>query len=55
MKIRSFNEWLNEVTGIMKALNENDYEATKKIIKKSRLLFRGKGGIGLNYFAAIKE
>ncbi len=53
--IRSFDQWLDEIARIMKALKEDDYTTAKRIIKNSQLLFRGKGGIGLNYFAAIKE
>ena len=54
-KLRSMNEWLNEIDHIMMALDKRDYDLVSKIAKTSSHLFRGKGGIGLNYFAAIKE
>lgn len=52
---RGFKTWLNEISLIMKAINQNDYNTVASVIKNSSLLFRGKGGIGLNYFAAIKK
>ena len=52
---RGFKTWLNEIGLIMKAIHNKDYEGVASVIKNSTLLFRGKGGIGLNYFAAIKN
>jgi len=52
---RGFKTWLNEIGLIMKSIHNKDYEGVASVIKNSTLLFRGKGGIGLNYFAAIKN
>ncbi|MEX2601267.1 MAG: class I SAM-dependent methyltransferase [Balneolaceae bacterium] len=54
-KIRNFIPWLHEIDGILAALEKKSYEDVSKIVKNSSLLFRGKGGMGLTYFAALKE
>ncbi len=54
VEVRHLDEWLKEIGEIMEAIDLSDYKAVSRIIKNSTLLFRGKGGIGLNYFAAIK-
>ena len=54
VETRHLKEWLSEISEIMRGISQNDYERVASIVKNSHLLFRGKGGIGLNYFAAIK-
>lgn len=53
--IRSFRTWLNEISRIMEALTKKDYRAVSSAVEESNYLFRGRLGIGLNYFVSIKE
>ena len=53
-KIRNIEGFLEEIIQLLFYVKKNDYNKSRNLIKKSNLLFRGKGGIGLNYFAAIK-
>lgn len=53
--IRTFRTWLNEISLVMEALDNKDYNLVSSIIKENNQLFRGRLGVGLNYFVAIKE
>ncbi|WP_234567272.1 class I SAM-dependent methyltransferase [Rhodohalobacter sp. 614A] len=53
--IRAFRTWLNEISRVMEALDKKDYNSVSSIIKENNQLFRGRLGVGLNYFVAIKE
>lgn len=53
--IRTFRTWLNEISCVMEALDNKDYNLVSSIIRESDQLFRGRLGVGLNYFVAIKE
>lgn len=54
-KIREFKGWLQEIMDLLKALDSTDYKKVSSIINNSQRLFRGRSGVGLNYFVAIKE
>lgn len=55
VKIRNFIPWLKEIDRILKALEKKNYSECSEIIKNSSMLFRGKSGLGMTYFAAVKE
>lgn len=54
-EIDNFKAWLKEVSLIMDALISKDYKKVSLIIGNSQRLFRGRSGVGLNYFVSIKE
>ena len=54
-KLKNFRSWLKEVHNVLEALEKKDYESVSSAIKETNHLFRGRLGVGLNYFAAIKE
>ena len=54
-KMRNIEGFLNEIALLLTHIENRDYEKTRNLVTNSKLLFRGKAGIGLNYFAAIKD
>jgi len=53
--LRKFQNWLSDLKLLLKALDEKDLNKVSELLNRSNFLFRGKGGLGLNYFAAIKN
>ncbi|NTZ42834.1 class I SAM-dependent methyltransferase [Altererythrobacter sp. SALINAS58] len=53
--IRGLGPWLDEVATVMQAIERKDYEGTRDAVLACKHLFRGRQGIGLNYFVGIKE
>lgn len=53
--LRNFRNWLKELSKVIDALEKKDYELTSSVINETEHLFRGRLGLGLNYFVAIKE
>lgn len=54
-ELRGFENWIHEVKRLVVALNQKDYDLVSSVIKDTRHLFRGRLGLGLNYFVAMKE
>lgn len=54
-RMRGFEPWLSELRRVTDALTNGDYEAVKAAIEACTHLFRGRQGLGLNYFVAIKQ
>lgn len=55
VKIRNFIPWLKEIDRLLQALEKKNYAECSDIVKNSSMLFRGKTGLGMTYFAAVKE
>lgn len=53
--LRNFRSWLEEISELIEAVEKKDYELVSSVIKKTTHLFRGRLGLGLNYFVAIKK
>ena len=53
--IRGLGPWLDEIATVMRAVERKDYDGTRDAVLACKHLFRGRQGIGLNYFVGIKE
>ena len=53
--ISSLNKLMEETKDLLVALEKNDLNEIKSIIKNSSILFKGTVGIGMNYYIGYKD